>query len=97
MERTPRQGFTGWLHQDDGMAELDALFVEPAATGQGVGRCLWRHAVSTAATLGCSEMVWQSDPQAEGFYFAMGAQRAGDAESTVTPGRMLPLMRFRLR
>jgi len=97
MERTPRQGFTGWLHQDDGMAELDALFVEPAAMGQGVGRCLWRHAVVTAAKLGCSEMVWQSDPQAEGFYLAMGAQRAGASESTVIPGRMLPLMRFRLR
>jgi hypothetical protein len=27
----------------------------------------------------------------------MGAQRAGESESTVTPGRMLPLMRFRLR
>jgi hypothetical protein len=27
----------------------------------------------------------------------MGAQRAGASESTVMPGRMLPLMRFRLR
>jgi hypothetical protein len=41
-------------------------------------------------------MVWQSDPQAEGFYLAMGARRAGASESTVTPGRMLPLMRFQL-
>ena len=71
-------GFYRLVHQDDGMAELDALFVEPAA-------------------MGCSEMVWQSDPQAEGFYLAMGAQRAGASESTVMPGRMLPLMRFRLR
>src|SRR5687768_12500924 len=90
-------GFYRLVLRDDGVAELDALFVEPTAMGQGVGRSLWRHAVATAATLGCSEMIWQSDPQAVGFYLAMGARRAGDSESTVTPGRMLPLMRFRLR
>jgi GNAT superfamily N-acetyltransferase len=90
-------GFYRLVLQDGSVAELDALFVDPAAMRQGVGRRLWQHAVSTATKLGCSEMVWQSDPQAEGFYLAMGAQRAGDSESTVTPGRMLPLMRFRLR
>ena len=90
-------GFYRLLLQDDGLAELDDLFVEPAAIGQGVGRRLWRHAVATATRLGCSEMIWQSDPQAEGFYLAMGARRVGDSPSTVMPGRMLPLMRFRLR
>ena len=90
-------GFYRLLLQDDGVAELDALFVEPAAMGEGVGRRLWQHAVATARALGCSELVWQSDPQAEGFYLAMGARRTGDSESTVMPGRMLPLMRFRLR
>ena len=81
----------------DGVAELDALFVEPAAMGQGIGRRLWQHVVATARELGCSEMVWQSDPQAEGFYLAMGARRAGESESTVMPGRMLPFMRFALQ
>jgi len=90
-------GFYRLVLQDDGVAELDALFVEPAAMGQGVGKRLWGHAVAAAAKLGCSEIVLQSDPQAEGFYLAMGAQRAGESESTVMPGRMLPLMRFRLR
>jgi GNAT superfamily N-acetyltransferase len=90
-------GYYRLLLQDDGLAELDALFVEPAAIGQGVGKRLWRHAVATATALGCTEIVLQSDPQAEGFYLAMGAQRAGESESTVMPGRMLPLMRFRLR
>ena len=90
-------GFYRLVLQDDGLAGLDALFVEPAAMGQGVGKRLWRHAVATATRLGCSEMVWQSDPQAEGFYLAMGARRAGESASTVKPGRMLPLMRFRLR
>ena len=90
-------GFYRLLLQDDGVAELDALFVEPAAIGKGVGKCLWQHALDTAANLGCSEIVLQCDPQAEGFYLAMGAKRAGELESTVMPGRLLPLMRFRLR
>jgi GNAT superfamily N-acetyltransferase len=90
-------GFYRLVLQDDSVAELDAFFVEPAVMGQGVGKRLWRHAVATARKLGCSEMVWQSDPQAEGFYLTMGAQRYGESESTVMPGRMLPLMRFRLR
>jgi GNAT superfamily N-acetyltransferase len=90
-------GYYRLVLQDNGVAELDALFVEPAAMGQGIGRRLWRHAVATATKLDCSELVWQSDPQAEGFYLALGAQRAGESESTVTPGRMLPFMRFRLR
>ena len=89
-------GFYRLVLQDGSLAELDALFVEPAAMGQGVGRRLWRHAVSTAIRLGCSEMVWQSDPQAEGFYLAMGARRVGESASTVMPGRMLPFMRYRL-
>ena len=59
-------GYYRLVLQDDGVAELDALFVEPAAMGQGVGRSLWRHAVATAAKLGCSEMVWQSDPKRRG-------------------------------
>ena len=90
-------GFYRVVVEEGGVAVLDDLFVEPAAMGQGVGKRLWRHAVATARKLGCSEMVWQSDPQAEGFYLTMGAQRNGESESTVMPGRMLPLMRFRLR
>jgi len=90
-------GFYRLMLKNDSLAELDALFVEPGAMGQGIGTRLWRHAVSTATRLGCSEMVWQSDPQAEGFYLAMGARCDGESASTVMPGRMLPLMRFRLR
>lgn len=76
----------------DGVAELDALFVEPAVIGQGVGRQLWDHAANMARSLGFTALEFQSDPHAEGFYLAMGAERRGESESTVTPGRMLPLM-----
>jgi GNAT superfamily N-acetyltransferase len=75
-------------------AELTDLWIEPAAIGRGYGRQLWRHAVATAGQIGCRQLIWQSEPHAEGFYLAMGAERIGDSPSTVFPGRMLPLMRF---
>ncbi len=86
-------GFYRLLPAGDHAAELDALFVDPSAIGQGVGRRLWEHAVSTAGALGYRELLIQSDPHAEGFYRTMGAKRIGQSASTVSPGRMLPLLR----
>jgi GNAT superfamily N-acetyltransferase len=90
------EGFYTLDVRDDGVAVLDDLFVAPEAIGAGVGRRLWRHAVALAAALGCTEMELTSDPHAEGFYRAMGARRVGERESTVTPGRTLPLLRYAL-
>jgi N-acetylglutamate synthase-like GNAT family acetyltransferase len=78
-------------------AELIDLFVEPDAIGRGYGKRLWQHAVGTARQLGVRRITFQSEPHAEGFYQAMGAERIGVSESTVFPGRMLPLMRFIVR
>lgn len=89
-------GFYRLLVRDDGQAELDDLFVDPACIGHGVGKRLWQHAVAQAAALGCTEMTIQSDPFAEGFYRAMGAERVGELESGSVPGRMLPLLRYGL-
>jgi GNAT superfamily N-acetyltransferase len=90
-------GYYRLLPRDRAVIELDALFVDPAAMRQGVGRRLWRHAVATAAALGFAAIELQSDPHAVGFYEAMGARHCGASESTVTPGRMLPVMRFLVR
>lgn len=89
-------GYYRLLPVGDGVIDLDAIFVDPAAIGQGVGKRLWRHAVAQARQLGFQTMTIQSDPNAEGFYLAMGATRVGELESTVTPGRMLPLLRYAL-
>ena len=85
------------LRPRDDQVEMVALFVEPRAMGRGIGKELWQHAVATARGLGCRELVLQSEPHAEGFYRAMGAERVGESPSTVFPDRMLPLMRFSLR
>ena len=87
-------GYYRLLLGEEGSAELVALFVEPAAIGTGVGRQLWEHAVATARALDVIALLIQSDPYAEGFYRAMGAQWIGESQSTVIPGRMLPLLRY---
>lgn len=77
--------------------EMTDLFMEPTAIGRGWGRLLWNHAVATARGLGYMQMTWESDPNAEGFYLHMGAERVGEVESTVQPGRLLPRMRYLLQ
>lgn len=75
-------------------AELTNLFVEPWAIGRGDGKRLWRHAVEVARVLGARQLRIESDPFAEPFYRAMGAERVGDAPSDAIPGRMIPLLRY---
>jgi GNAT superfamily N-acetyltransferase len=70
-------------------AELEALFVEPAAMGHGVGRALLREAQRRAGTA----LLIESDPQAEAFYLRHGAERIGRRTSPST-GRELPLLRL---
>jgi GNAT superfamily N-acetyltransferase len=74
--------------------ELDNLWVHPSAIGTGIGRGLWEHAVRSARDMGMSCLRIEADPQAEGFYRAMGAGRVGDAPSGSIAGRIIPLMRF---
>ncbi|HEY0605686.1 MAG TPA: GNAT family N-acetyltransferase [Herpetosiphonaceae bacterium] len=77
--------------------ELDHLFVDPGAIGQGYGTRLFRHAIATAAQLGFRRMVIESDPHAEPFYRAMGAVRFGERLSAVSTDRRLPLLSLELK
>ena len=71
--------------------ELEALFVEPAAIGAGIGACLVDDALCEARARGYRRMIIQGDPNATGFYKAMGAVEIGERESSSIPGRFLPL------
>ena len=84
------------LHGSGDEAILGDLFVEPDLIGRGHGRLLWAHARETARRMGYTAMIVHSDPHAGGFYLAMGAARLGGVPSTVSPGRVLPLMRVAL-
>jgi adenine phosphoribosyltransferase len=79
---------------DDLTVDLNAFFIAPEFRGKGYGERLWQHAVVTAYTHAFNIMTIESDPNAEAFYTAMGAQKTGERESPVQAGRMLPLMRY---
>ena len=81
---------------DEREVELSALFVEPDAIGRGYGRRLMEHAITTAKRLGYRAMLVHSDPNAEPFYRAMGAEPIGTVPSGSIPGRTLPLLRVDL-
>ncbi len=81
---------------DEREVELSALFVEPDAIGRGYGRRLMEHAIATAKRLGYHAMLIHSDPNAEPFYRAMGAEPIGTVPSGSIPGRELPLLRVDL-
>ena len=75
--------------------ELEDLWLDPRFIGTGVGRRLFEHALHTAAELRFESLRIESDPNAEGFYLAMGATRIGEQRSP--SGRTLPLLRVRAR
>jgi GNAT superfamily N-acetyltransferase len=85
------------LERDNDVVRLEHLWLAPSIIGCGLGRQLFDHAVRTAGTLGAAELLIESDPNAEGFYLHMGAERVGEIVSHLTGGkRVLPLLRYAL-
>lgn len=76
--------------------ELDALFIRPDFIGYGLGRWLWQQAVQLALDWKLENLLVQSDPNAEGFYLAMGARTIGVRPSESVQSRKLPLLRYDL-
>ncbi len=76
--------------------ELDALFVDPEYIGSGFGRILINRAKQQAAKKGGRVLVIQGDPNAKGFYTAVGGKLAGLRESASIQGRFLPVFHIQL-
>jgi predicted N-acetyltransferase YhbS len=89
-------GFAAVSLVDGETADLAFLFVEPAATGRGIGRLLWRGSLAAARRAGARTLRIESDPFAAGFYAAMGAERTGGARSRSVPARVLPVFEVSL-
>jgi N-acetylglutamate synthase-like GNAT family acetyltransferase len=89
----------GLLHLvcDGKVAELEAMFVEPAYKGQGLGRQMFDYAEMRLRELGAQRVELDADPFAAGFYEAMGCSLIGYSPSGSIPGRMLPRMRKTVR
>ncbi|MEL6875681.1 MAG: GNAT family N-acetyltransferase, partial [Pseudomonadota bacterium] len=75
---------------DDQECQLDKLLVDPDQQTGGVGKQLLHWAADRARELGQSEMIIESDPEAEGFYKHCGAIPAGTVPSGSIAGRTLP-------
>lgn len=74
-------------------AELEHLWVLPAAIGRGLGRALLAHALRHCARRGVRVLEVAADPYAAGFYRALGGRDAGAVRSVPVP-RKLPCLRF---
>jgi len=83
------EGFAAILPREDGDSELDALFVEPAAWRQGVGRALVEYCCSAARAAGAAALHVVGNPHAEGFYCACGFSVLGTTQMRFGVGLLM--------
>lgn len=62
------------LEVDGAVWAIGGLWVAPTAMGKGFGRVLVQHAAAYAAAAGRTQLAIDADPNAEGFYLALGAR-----------------------
>lgn len=76
--------------------EIWALWVHPAHMGRGIGKALLAEAMRLAAEHGQHELAIDADPNAEGFYLAVGARVTGAVAAPIKgqPMRVRPQLRL---
>jgi N-acetylglutamate synthase-like GNAT family acetyltransferase len=84
------------LDGDPPVGELGNLWITPSKIGTGLGRNLWQDAMAAAAAAGFEYLKIDAEPNAEGFYRRMGAERVGETPSGSIPGRMLPFLQVKV-
>jgi GNAT superfamily N-acetyltransferase len=82
-------GFSVVLRRGDGDAELDGLFVDPAAWRNGIGTLLVRDAERRSALDGANALHVVANPRSEGFYLACGFAFAGEAQTRFGAARTM--------
>jgi GNAT superfamily N-acetyltransferase len=82
------RGFSSW-ELVDGVLEVVDLFVEPDAMGRGVGRALIVDLTNVARELGAQAMEVTGNPNALGFYLAVGFEVTGERATPGGPGMRL--------
>jgi GNAT superfamily N-acetyltransferase len=86
------------LERDGGRCRLEHLWLDPSFIGRGLGRQPFEHAVRAARAPGAAELLIEAEPNAEGFYLHMRAQRVGAPVSRLTGAeRVLPQLRYALQ
>ncbi len=80
-------------------AEVVALYLDPEAVGQGIGRTLFAHAVADFRQRGFRQAtlwVLESNTRARRFYNAAGWAPDGGRKSEERPGFLLHEVRYRI-
>jgi predicted N-acetyltransferase YhbS len=83
------KGFAAILPREDGASELDALFVEPEAWQQGIGRTLVEHSCSAARAAGSASIHVVGNPHAKGFYSLCGFTMVGTKQMRFGVGLLM--------
>jgi GNAT superfamily N-acetyltransferase len=78
-------GFAVVLRRDDGDAELDGLFVEPAQWRHGIGRALVDEAERLARADGAASLWVTANTRALGFYNSCGFVTVGEVATRFRP------------
>ena len=78
---------------------LEHLWVLPRWMRRGLGRSLLAAAVDLARAAGTAELAIDADPDAETFYLACGARRAGERAAPIpgAPERVRPQLTIAIR
>ncbi len=76
-------------------AELEHMWVTPAAIGTGIGKDLFLDAMERAAALEVREIEISADPNAAGFYERMGASQIGETDGSID-GQVRKLPRLKI-
>lgn len=84
------------LRCEDGRAELEEFFVEPAFQQRGVGSALFAVLTDACRAAGARELGLDADPSAEAIYERLGFRTVGRSPSGSIPGRTLPRMKLEL-
>jgi GNAT superfamily N-acetyltransferase len=92
VDGTRQVGFYS-LHDKNGIAWLEDLWVLPEYIGKGIGRQLFLHASGLARERSFKTLQLEADPNAVGFYEKMGMSKIGERHSEVDgQPRVLPIM-----
>lgn len=83
------------LYVSGDKAELDHMWVTPAAIGRGIGKELFLDAMEKAAALKVRDVEISADPNAAEFYKRLGATQIGEVDAPIDgKSRKLPRLKI---